>query len=145
MYSAPVRQDGKRITDKHPTFIGGDEVLRMTRDHILVKPLPSVESPIIDCQWDGAPTRGTVIAVGPGCYPNIHNRYKKDGKDVREVKQSKHFRKTEVKAGDVVELGGREIGGYLFTQVMVNNELHIIAREQDVCFIDSRDSKRRTA
>ena len=136
MIGQPI-QTGKRITDKSPTFLPEDVHLRMTRDHILVRPTEAIESQHIIAQWDGAPTRGVVVSVGPGCYPNIHKRGKTDGKDYHTIRQSKHFRPTEVKPGDTVELGGREIGGYLFQQVMIGAVPHIVCREQDVAFVDT--------
>jgi hypothetical protein len=145
-YEQPVRVDGKRIVDTHPTTVSGVDNIRMLRDQILVRPTDAYESEHIIGIWNGAPTRGVIVKVGPGCYPNIHTRGKRDGKDYRTIKQSKHFRPTEVKPGQMVELGGREIGGYLFTQLLVDNVLHIICREQDVCFVDERpEADRRTA
>jgi len=131
-YEQPVRVDGKRMTDKSPTFLPADAKVRMLRDQILVRPLEAIESDTILAQWHGAPVRGVVVAVGPGAYLNIHKRGKVDGKDYHTVKQSKHFTPTEVKPGDVVELGGLEIAGYLFQSVVIGAVTHIIAREQDV-------------
>jgi len=145
-YSQPIRDTGKRITDTHPTTLAKGVELRMLRDQILVRPMAAYESQHILGIWDGAPTRGVVIAVGPGCYPNIHIRGKRDGKDYRTIKQSTQFRPTELTPGMIVELGGREIGGYLFLQLLIDNVLHLICREADVCFIDERPEEgRRTA
>lgn len=145
MIGEPIKT-GKRITDKSPTFLPEDVQLRMTRDHILVRSTEAIESQHIIAHWDGAPTRGVVVSVGPGTYLNVHRRGKKDGKDYHTVKQSTRFTPTEVKPGDVVELGGREIGGYLFQQVMIGAVPHIVCREQDVAFVDTRDrDERRTA
>jgi len=145
-YSKPQRADGKRLVDKHPTALGKDENIRMLRDQILVRPIDAYESEHIVAVWTGAPTRGVIIAVGPGVNPNIHTRGKRDGRDYRTIRESSHFRPTEVTPGMVVELGGREIGGYLFTQLLIDNVLHIICREADVCFIDERaEGERRTA
>jgi hypothetical protein len=145
-YSKPVRDDGKRLTDTHPTTLRSTDEIRMLRDQILVRPIDAIESQHIIAAWNGAPTRGVIVAVGPGVNPNIHTRGTRDGREYRTIRESKQFRPTEVKPGQVVELGGREIGGYLFMQILIDNVLHLICREADVCFIDERaEGERRTA
>ena len=42
---------------------------------------------------------------------------------------------TEVKPGDVVELGGLEIDGYKFKTVDIDNLQHVLCQEADVCFV----------
>ena len=101
--------------------------LRPLRDQIIVKPLAWEPSKTIQIAGDTRkPLRGTVVAVGPGCYPKRYNR------DRSKTWDSKAFRRTEVKVGDMVELGGLELGGYRFQQVVMDNELHVICREEDV-------------
>ena len=131
---------GKRSYDRSVNFIAEHETIRPLRDQIIVKPLPIEFSSTLEVVWSGETVRGLVIAVGPGCYPNRHSRFQKDGKEQRTVRSSKQFRPTEVKVGDVVELGGKEIGGYLWTHVFVNGEDCIICREQDVCGIHPRST-----
>lgn len=117
--------------------------LRPLRDQIVVKPLAWEPSKTIQIAGDTRkPLRGTVVAVGPGTYPW---KYKtevvltKDGvrRDRTERRESKVFRKTQVKVGDIVELGGLEIGGYRFQQVVMDNAVHVICREEDVTGICS--------
>ncbi len=126
---------GVRISDKTINFVAKAERIRPLRDQIIVKPLPLRFSPTIKAEWRGEAIRGEVIAAGPGCFPNLHSRGTKDGKPYHTIRQSKHFRPTEVKIGDVVELGGMEIGGYLFPKVWVDGEWCVICREQDVAVL----------
>lgn len=128
-------QTGVRLKDRQYTQITPDETIRPLRDQIIVKPLDPKWSPLIAIAYNGEALRGRVVATGPGCFPNVHARGKRDGKDYHSIRQSKIFRPTEVKVGDIVELGGAEIGGYLWTHVSINGEDHILCREQDVCGI----------
>lgn len=116
--------------------------LRMTSDRILLKPLGwsgddvHGEGSRIEVVRRGRPLRGRVIAVGPG-----HNPVSKRtdiGHGKRRVDYSKHFRPTEVKPGDVVELGGLgnfDGAGYAFPEVLVNGEPHLICSERDVAAV----------
>jgi hypothetical protein len=79
------------------------------------------------------PLRGLVKAVGPGCYPKRYDHAEK-GKRTK-MWDSKRLRKTEVKVGDVVELGGSEIGGYSFDSFYWGETLHLMCREEDVAGI----------
>jgi len=97
--------------------------------------MPPKWSATLEIEWRGEGLRGQVVAVGPGTYPNVHSRFHKDGKEVRTVRKLKAFRPTEVKVGDIVELGGAEIGGYLWQHVYIDGKDHIVCREQDVCGI----------
>lgn len=106
--------------------------LRPLRDQIVVKPLAWEPSKTIQIAGDTRkPLRGIVVAAGPGCFPKRYNR------DRSKTWDSKAFRPTQVKVGDVVELGGLEIGGYRFQQVVMDNEMHVICREEDVTGICS--------
>jgi co-chaperonin GroES (HSP10) len=125
---------GQRLHDKGHTFVEGQ--IRPLREKLIVKPLPPHLSQTIHADWNGEPVRGQVIAAGPGTYPNIHTRGKRDGKDFRTVRESSAFRPCDVQVGDIVHLGGMEIGGYLWPHIMVNGEDHIICSEQDVCGIE---------
>jgi co-chaperonin GroES (HSP10) len=135
---------GVRLSDRGLNFIAPELDIRPLRDQIIVKPLPLKWSDTVDAEYSGEVTRGTVIAVGPGCYPNIHERGTKPGKDGRPVPYhtitpSRVFRPTEVRVGDIVELGGLEIGGYLFPKVWADGAWCIICREQDVAALHDRD------
>lgn len=116
--------------------------LRMTSDRVLLKPL----------EWDGEdvhgkgsrikvirkgrPLRGIVKAIGPGHYPlkYIPTQHGPKG----SYKLSKHFRPTEVKVGDQVEIGGLNAfdgEGYSFPEVLYNGEKCIICQERDIAIV----------
>lgn len=128
-------QSGVRLKDKSLNFISTGRRVRPLKDRIIVKPLALSLSERIEANWNGAPVCGTVVAAGPGSYPNIHERGIKDGKPYRTVRQSKHFRPTEVKIGDVVYLGGMEIGGYLFPQVWFDGAWCVVCQEADIAVL----------
>lgn len=103
--------------------------LRMLRDKLLIRPLDFEPSKIVATVRHGRPVRGVVVEVGPGTYPN---RYSKDRS---KTWKSKVFVPTQVKPGDVVELGGLNIydgSGYLFPEVIVGGIKHLIIQEADV-------------
>ena len=130
---------GIRLRDQSLNFVEGQ--VRPKEDWLLIKSLPPHLSQTISADWNGEPVRGQVVEAGPGKYPNLHKRYWKAGKDgrpieIREIKKSKIFRPTEVKPGDIVHLGGMELGGYLWKHVLIDNVDHIWAMEADVCGIE---------
>lgn len=110
-----------------------DQTIRPLRDKILLKPLEWKPSEILEVVRHGRPLRGEVIAVGPGSHPK---KYKAGPKGPRSLMDySKRFQPTEVKVGDIVELGGLNIfdgKGYQFTEVMHGTELLLICQEADV-------------
>lgn len=75
------------------------------------------------------PVRGTVIAVGPG------QNLKKYNTDRSYMQWSRIYRPTEVRVGDRVELGGRELGGYLFDTLRIGGREHVICTERDIAAI----------
>lgn len=112
------------------------ESLRMLRDQILLKPLAWEPSKLIEVVRHGRALRGKVMAIGPGHHPTKRRKHP-DGKRTM-VDYSRHFRPTEVKVGDVVELGGLNIfdgKGYDFTEVLVGNEAMLICTERDVAMV----------
>lgn len=123
-----LEKSGVELGRKASDFIASGQTLRPLRDQLVVKPLNWEPSKIIQIAGDTRkPLRGTVVAAGPGVYPKRYNQDRSKSWD------SKAFRPTEVKVGDTVELGGLEINGYSFPQVIIDNELHIMCREEDVC------------
>lgn len=122
--------------------------LRMTSDRLLVAPL----------DWDhgckhiiairhGDPVRGIVREVGPGHNPVCkRTNFKRDGNQMQRIEFSKRFRPTEVKVGDIIELGGLNIfdgKGYPIVQdVIYNGEYCIIIQERSVACVrdDLKDS-----
>lgn len=125
---------GLRLKNDALQFAHG--TVRPLREKLLVKPLPPHLSQTIHADWNGEAVRGEVIAAGPGTYPNLHERGERDGKSYRRVKQLAAFRPCDVKVGDVVQLGGMELGGYLWPHVQVGGVDCILISEQDVCGIE---------
>lgn len=118
---------GTDINAKRLECVNGQ--LRLLGDRIAVRPSPVVLSKILIAEKQGS-FRGIVVAVGKGEYPNRYNR------DRSKVWKSKHFRKTEVKVGDLVELGGLEhSNGYAFAKILLNGEETIICSEKDVAAV----------
>ena len=128
-------KSGVRLADKALNFVAPTCRLRPLRDQIIVYPVSLWLSDTLCADWTGEVIRGRVIAAGPGCYPNIHSRGFKDGKPYHTIRQSRVFRPTEVKVGDLVELGGMEIGGYLWPKVWVEGAWCVICQEQDVAVL----------
>lgn len=111
--------------------------LRMRGDRILLAPLDVEFSKIIEVIRHGRPVRGRVLAIGPGIHP-VSKRIDIEGGKRRRIEYSKHFRPTEVKVGDIVELGGLNIfdgKGYAFPEVAVNGQSCIICTERDVALV----------
>lgn len=110
--------------------------LRMMGDRILVKPMDWDTHTQVIAIRHGRPVRGKVIAVGPGANPKKYKAGPKGPKS--RMDYSNHFQPTEVKPGDIVELGGLNVFdglGYQFTDVLYNNEMHLICSEKDVCVV----------
>ena len=106
----------------------------MLRDRLLVRPLDWHPSTIISIVRNQRPLRGEVVSVGPG---RLYRRYKPHPTDSnkRTYVETKRFIPTQVKVGDVVELGGLNAydgQGYNFPQVTIGTETFIIVQEQDV-------------
>lgn len=118
------------LSQKSSTYVHPDAQIRCLRDQIVVEPLPVDHGGLIEVVEDVKPLRGIVKVVGPGHYPK---RYDHPDKHRRtKMWDSKQFQPTEVKVGDIVELGGYEYGGYNFQQFMWGTKIHILCREADV-------------
>lgn len=116
--------------------------LRMTSDRLLLKPLDwegegvHGQGSVLAVIRRGRPLRGEVIAVGPGHHPVSKRTPQANG--TRRVEYSKRFRPTEVKPGDIAELGGLNIfdgQGYSFAEILYNGTPHLICQERDVCIV----------
>ena len=103
--------------------------LRPLRDQIIVEPIDWNPSSFIEVVYSGRPVQGRVLAIGPGTYPKRYNGAK--GARTKSW-DSCVFRPTEVKVGDLVQLGGLEIQGYLFTAFRWGDREVIVCREEDV-------------
>jgi co-chaperonin GroES (HSP10) len=128
-----MRMDrGVRLGNETLTTVRADERIRPLRDQIVVEPLDWEPSKIISVAYWGKPLRGIVRAVGPGTYPK-----KYDGRKGQRTKMwdAKHFRPCDVKVGDIVELGGLEIGGYLHSTFWWGSIEMVLCREEDVAIV----------
>lgn len=125
-------ESGVRIGNETITGIPASMNVRPLRDQIVIEPLYWQPSKIIAVAYQGKPLRGIVLAVGPGCYPKQYNGPK--GKRTKSW-DSKHFQPTEVKVGDIVELGGLEIGGYLHPTFRWGDKECVMIREPDVAMV----------
>lgn len=121
--------------------------LRMTGDRILLKPLDWQGEAVhgdgarLHVVRSGRALRGVVVAVGPGHNPLKYKPNAMGKKGLMDY--SKHFRPTEVKPGDIVELGGLNQFdglGYQFIEILYNGEKHLICQERDVALV--RDDAR---
>jgi hypothetical protein len=120
--------------------------LRMLRDNILLKPLDWKGSDVIVAIRHGRPVRAEVVAVGPGKWVTRTITGKRDGKDYRKRYDTKVFQKTEVKPGDIVNIGGLNIfdgAGYMaLLEVVVGAETMLIFQEADVCLVEDSSGLR---
>ncbi len=102
-------------------------------DRIVLRPLQWKPSTILEVIRHGRPVRGEIVAIGPGCN---RKKYKDGLKGKRSIMEySKHFTPTELKPGDIVEIGGLNIfdgKGYAFPEFVVGNETMIMIQEADV-------------
>lgn len=128
--SAPNGRSGE-LSYVSSIFIRADQKIRPLRDHIIVEPLPVDHASVLQVFEGGKPVRGIVKAVGPGHYPKIYDHPDKHRRT--RMRDSKYFLPTEVKIGDIVELGSPQgMRGYNFPQIVWGNKIHIICREADV-------------
>lgn len=129
---------GVRVGNELLAFVRHDEQIRPLRDQIVVEPLPIDHGTSLEYAYQGKPTRGRILAVGPGRYPIKYN-----GRKGQRTKswESKHFRPCDLKVGDIVDLGGLELGGYLFTRVIWGARDVVICREEDVAIVCEQDEK----
>lgn len=124
--------DGVRIGNETLAGIPAEMNVRPLRDQVVLEPLDWEPSNIIAVAYRGKPLRGRVLAVGPGRFPIKYNGPK--GKRTKSW-DSKHFQPTEVKVGDIVELGGLEIGGYLHHTFRWGGKECVMVREPDVAMV----------
>lgn len=125
---------GARSGGETLTFIAADQNIRPLRDQIVVEPLDVIHSRYIIVAERTKPLRGKVLAVGPGHYPKQYDHPEKHKR--KRMWEGKRFQPTEVKVGDIVELGGSEIGGYAFEQFQWGSRRVLICREADVAGVE---------
>lgn len=132
---------GAEIVAK-PEILPEGAKLRMMGDRILLKPLPVEHSQTFEVVTHTRPMRGVVVAVGPGMHPYKHRPHPYD-RNKKTIVRSNHFLPTQVKVGDVVELGGLNVfdgKGYQFPQVVIGTETHVIVTERDIAAIVEPDA-----
>jgi hypothetical protein len=136
--SAQVIERSTRVGNECFDSIPAGATVRPLRDQLFIEPIPWPFSDIIEVVYTGRPLRGRVLAAGPGCY---EKRY--DGPKGKRTKMwdSPHFSPTEVKVGDVVQLGGLSIDGYLFQTVRWGDKTCVICRERDVTGVEEGEFK----
>jgi hypothetical protein len=113
---------------------GRVDQIRLLGDRLLLRPLKWQPSKILEVVRFGRALRGEVMAVGPGHNPLKYRKV--NGKKLMDY--SKRFRPTEVKVGDIVELGGLNVfdgEGYQFPEVLVGTERMLICTERDVTIV----------
>lgn len=125
---------GGELSYSSTTYIPPDQAIRCLHDFIVVEPLDVEHSKILTVIEHTKPLRGIVRAAGPGHYPLCYDHPDKQKRT--KMWRSTTFQPTQVKVGDVVELGavkvdGRVIG-YSFQQIMWGSKMHIMCREADV-------------
>lgn len=127
------------LSFKGITMFEADEKIQPRGDWLCIEPLDAVFSNLVYIQHETKPLRGIVKAVGPGCYPKRYDHADKQKRT--KMWRSPAFRPTQVKIGDIVELGGLEHGGYAFESFYWGDKIHIMAREEDVAGVldDSPD------
>lgn len=121
-----LEKSGVRVGPKRVEFFSAQFNIRPLRDQIIVKPLAWEPSKILHVAYWGKTLRGEVLAVGPGHYPKQYS------KDRSKTWDSKAFLPTDVKVGDIVELGGLEIRGYAFDEILWGDQTCVVCREADV-------------
>ena len=125
---------GGELSFASTTYIDPSETIRCLHDYIVVEPLDVEHSLILAVVENTKPLRGVVKAVGPGHFPWRYDHVDKHKRT--KMWKSKTFQETQVKVGDIVELGAVKIDGrvhgYSFQQIMIGSKMHIICREADV-------------
>ncbi len=125
------------------SHVAAHETIRCRRDYIVVEPLEVDHGGLLVVRERTKPLRGIVKAVGPGHYPK---RYDHSDKHRRtKTWDSRAFQPTEVKPGDVVELGGYGFGGYAFQTFIWGDKVHLICREADVSGVVDPPERSQTA
>jgi len=131
-----------RIGNELLSFVKADEQIRPLRDQIVIEPLPLDLNTSLDVVYSGRPVRGRVLAVGSGHYPRKYfdsqGNFTERRGDRKTSKLSCHFQRTEVKVGDIVDIGGLELNGLLFPKIRWGDLDVVICREADIALVDEQ-------
>lgn len=108
--------------------------LRPLRDQIILLPLEWRPSSVIQIAGNKrSPLRGKVVAIGPG--RRVLKYWRNSRGERTKVGETGQVIPTEVKVGDIVEIGGLELDGYKFPTTDIDGVRHVICQEADVCFV----------
>lgn len=135
-----IKQTGSHSAElsfKDRTEIPAEYKIRCLRDQMIIEPLETIYSAIIDVVHFNKPMKGIVKAVGPGHYPKLYNH--RDKSKRTKMWESQIFQPTTCKVGDIIVLGGEQYGGYSFQTFYWGDKLHLICREADICYIEVPD------
>jgi len=124
---------GVRIGHESYDSVPAEAQVRPLRNQLIIEPIPWPFSNTIEVVYTGRPLRGKVRATGPGTYPKRYDGPK--GKRTRSW-PSKQFRPCDVQVGDIVQLGGLSLGGYLFTTFRWGDKECVVCTEDDVTAIE---------
>lgn len=125
---------GVRLGNECWDAIPAQDKVRCLRDQAVIEPIPWPFSDIIEVVYTGRPLRGKVKAIGPGIYPTRYN----GRKGVRTKSWSSlKFRPCDAKVGDIVQLGGLSLGGYLFQTFRWGDKEMVVCREEDFTVIET--------
>lgn len=117
------------------THVPADQLIRCLRDQMIVEPIGVDHGGMLAVIEHTKPLRGIVKAIGPGHYPK---RYDHPDKHRRtKYWDGMRFVPTEVKVGDIVQLGSPQgERGYTFQSLYWGEKLHLICREADVVGVE---------
>jgi co-chaperonin GroES (HSP10) len=135
-----MNADPNWINDYTVDYLPAGSKLRPLRDQMFLKPLDLALTPAgskIVALHRGKTIRGEVVAIGPG--RNLRRWYKNAKGETHKVGELNHFIPTEVKVGDIVDIGGMEMGGYAFPVILIGLDPVIICQEADVTFVVEPD------
>lgn len=131
---------GVRLGNETDLVISAHETIRCVSDKILLEVLAWEPSKLLEVVYRGKPLRGRVLAVGPGRHLTQY-----DGPKGKRSKMwwSNVFLPVDIKVGDIVELGGLEQRGYLFSTYVSfrwGDKHCLVVREADVAVVTEQEA-----
>lgn len=142
-FEASNTSRGVAMTQACLDFVPANCNLKPTGLKMIVEPIDVVFSRYLIVKTGDAPMRGIVKAVGPGENLKKYDKPRRfdSAADMNAKQRSKFvysnvFTKPSVQVGDIVNLGGYDIGGYKFQSFVWGDQLHLHCHENDVCFIE---------
>lgn len=134
--NAAVSQ-GVRVDHDTETYLQSSARVRPLRDWICIEVLDWRPSSYLEVMYFGKPLRGRVLVIGPGRYPIKYNGPKGLRTESWESgeREPAVFVPITVKVGEIIELGGLELRGYLFTSFYWGPRKCLMVREADVAIV----------